>query len=99
MTIQHTVVFALHHGEDSTEEADFLAEAKRVLPGIPGVQQFRVNRQISPQSDLRWQFTMLFDDQAAYDAYSAHPDHVSFVENRWRNDVRAFQEYDFVAGD
>jgi len=42
---------------------------------------------------------MLFDDQAAYDAYSAHPDHVAFVESRWSHEVRDFQEFDFVAGD
>ncbi|MCK6081256.1 Dabb family protein [Microbacterium sp. EYE_5] len=99
MTIQHTVVFALHHDEGSAEESEFLAEAQRVLPAVPGVQQFRVNKQVSPQSDLRWQFTMLFDDQAAYDAYNEHPDHVAFVQGRWQNEVRAFQEYDFVAGD
>ncbi|MEW1834225.1 Dabb family protein [Microbacterium sp. NPDC079995] len=99
MTIQHTVVFALHHAEDSSEEKTFLTDAQRSLTAIPGVQQFRVNRQISDESDLRWQFTMLFDDQDAYDAYTAHPDHVAFVESRWQHEVRAFQEYDFVAGD
>jgi len=99
MTIQHTVIFALHHAEDSSEEKTFLTDAQRSLTAIPGVQQFRINRQVSPKSDLRWQFTMLFDDQAAYDAYTAHPDHVAFVESRWSHEVRDFQEFDFVAGD
>ncbi|GAB2704699.1 hypothetical protein BKA24_001323 [Microbacterium marinum] len=99
MTIQHTVVFALHHAEASSEEKTFLTDAQRSLSAVPGVQQFRINRQVSDKSDLRWQFTMLFDDQAAYDAYNEHPDHVAFVESRWQHEVRDFQEYDFVASD
>ena len=96
MTIQHTVVFRLVHEAGSPAEADFLATGRATLTGIPGVTEFAVNKQVSPKSDLDWQFTMVFADQDAYDAYNSHPDHVGFVETRWVPEVAAFQEYDFV---
>ncbi|GAA0928142.1 Dabb family protein [Virgisporangium aurantiacum] len=97
MSIQHTVVFRLVHEPGSTAEIEFLASGRATLISIPGVTAFAVNRQVSPKSDLTWQFSMVFADQAAYDAYNAHPAHVEFVETRWKTEVDAFQEYDFVA--
>ena len=40
---------------------------------------------------------MSFADQAAYDAYDAHPDHRGFVAERWQSEVAEFAEQDFVA--
>jgi hypothetical protein len=97
MSIQHTVVFRLVHEPGSTAEIEFLASGRATLTSIPGVTAFAVNRQVSPKSDLAWQFSMVFADHAAYDAYNAHPAHVEFVETRWKAEVDAFQEYDFVA--
>ena len=96
MTIQHTVVFRLSHAPGSPEEAGFLDAARATLTGIPGVTDFIVNRQVSAKSDLDWQFSMAFADQAAYDRYNTHPDHVGFVADRWVPEVVAFQEYDFT---
>lgn len=95
--IQHTVVFRLVHPAGSAEEADFLDTAQRTLTAIPGVTEFAVNRQVSAKSDLTHQFTMVFADQGAYDAYNGHPAHVEFVARRWVPEVAAFQEYDFEA--
>ena len=97
MEIQHTVVFRLIHQPGSPEEAAFLDAALDALTSIPGVGQFTINRQISPKSDLAWQFSMVFADQAHYDAYNNHPNHVTFVETRWVPEVASFQEYDFAA--
>lgn len=97
MSIQHTVVFRLVHEAGSTAEAEFLDTGRATLTAIPGVTEFAINQQVSPKSDLLWQFTMVFADQAAYDAYNTHPLHVGFVEARWVPEVAAFQEYDFVA--
>lgn len=97
MSIQHTVVFRLVHEPGSPAEAGFLESGRAVLTSIPGVTDFAVNRQVSPKSDLTWQFSMVFADRAAYDAYNAHPAHVEFVDTRWKTEVTAFQEYDFVA--
>ena len=97
MTIQHTVGFRLVHEPGSSAEAEFLDTAETTLTAISGVSDFRINRQVSPKSDLAWQFSMVFADQAAYDRYNADPAHVRFVETRWLVEVEAFQEYDFVA--
>ncbi len=96
MTIQHTVVFRLIHEPGSPEETAFLADARTILTGIPGVTRFAENRQVSPKSHLAWQFSMHFADQSAYEAYNAHPDHTDFVATRWVPEVTEFQEYDFV---
>lgn len=96
MTIQHTVVFGLVHEPGSPAEAEFLGTARATLSAIPGVSDFTVHKQVSPKSDLGWQFSMIFADQAAYDAYDVHPAHVDFVATRWQGEVEVFQEYDFV---
>ena len=95
--IQHTVVFRLVHPPGSAAEAEFLATARSTLPAIPGVGEFVINRQVSPKSDLAWQFSMMFADDAAYAAYNDHPAHTGFVATRWEHEVAAFQEYDLVA--
>jgi len=97
MPITHTVVFRLVHASGSPAEAAFLDDAWQSLTSIPGVEDFRISRQVSAKSDLVFQFAMVFADQAAYDAYDAHPTHVGFVAERWVPEVAAFQEYDFVA--
>ncbi|GAB3923762.1 hypothetical protein GCM10011575_01970 [Microlunatus endophyticus] len=96
MSIQHTVVFRLSHPASSAEEQAFLADARSILSGIPGVGGFTVNRQVSPKSDLTLQFSMIFADQDAYDGYNSHPSHLGFVADRWETEVADFQEYDFV---
>lgn len=93
--IIHTVTFRLHHAEGSAEERAFLTDA-RVLADIPGVERFERRRQTSPTSDFTYGFSMEFADQAKYDAYDTHPDHVAFVADRWQTEVADFQELDFV---
>jgi hypothetical protein len=94
--IQHTVVFRLVHPEGSAAEREFLATGHAVLTSIPGVADFTIRRQVSAKSDLAHQFSMVFVDQHAYDAYNLHPAHVAFVSERWVPEVADFQEYDFV---
>ncbi|CAI9401280.1 Dabb family protein [Aestuariimicrobium sp. T2.26MG-19.2B] len=94
--IQHTVSFRLVHAPGSDQERDFLDVASG-LADIPGVQNFRQLRQVSPKSDHTFWFTMDFADQTAYDAYTNHPVHVAFVRDRWEPEVTSFQELDFVA--
>ena len=97
MAIQHTVVFRLTHEHGSAAESAFLDTARATLTGIDGVTEFTINKQVSAKSDLDWQFSMVFADQAAYDGYNADPAHLSFVETRWVPEVASFQEYDFIA--
>ena len=94
--IRHTVAFTLKHPAGSAEERAFL-EAALVLKAIPGVEKFEQLRQVSVKADYAFGFSMEFADQAAYDAYNVHSDHVAFVRDRWVPEVDHFQEIDFVA--
>ena len=95
-SIRHMVVFCLHKGKDTTEAEHFLKDSAAELAAIPGVQQFEVLRQISKKTDYDYGFSMVFADQAAYDAYNVHPAHIAYVEKRWVNEVSRFQEIDFI---
>ena len=94
--IRHTVVFTLKHAEKSAQETKFLADAKKILAKIPGVEKFEQLRQVSPKNDYRFGFSMEFSDQAAYSGYNDHPDHVAFVREHWLPEVAAFLEIDYV---
>ena len=94
--IRHGVIFTLKHAEGSPEEADFL-QANGALASIPGVEAFELMREVSPKNPYRFALTMEFESREAYDAYSAHPDHESFVNDRWVNEVSDFLEIDSEA--
>ncbi|QBG49292.1 Dabb family protein [Verrucomicrobia bacterium S94] len=93
--ITHSVFFKLKHPAGSAEEAAFLTEAQK-LAVIPGVGNFQVLKETSPKNDFAYGLTMTFENQAAYDAYNNHPDHVAFVQQIWLKEVEAFQEIDHV---
>jgi hypothetical protein len=95
--IRHTVSFTLVHPPGSGEEVDFLAAAARLADVIPGVEAFEVLREVSPKNDFVHGLSMEFADRAAYDAYNEHPEHTSFVAERWIPEVAAFQEIDYEA--
>jgi quinol monooxygenase YgiN len=94
--IRHSVVFRLAHPERSQVESEFLT-AIAALGAIAGVEDFELMREVSPKNEYRFGLTMEFADQAAYEAYNAHPDHVGFVSSRWASDVADFLEIDTVA--
>ena len=94
--IRHTVVFRLKHPKGSAEEAAFIADGRRILTAIPGVQAFEALREVSPKNDYAFGFSMEFADQAAYAAYDSHPDHTAFVRDRWMKEVEAFLEVDYA---
>jgi Stress responsive A/B Barrel Domain len=93
--IRHTVVFRLKHDAGSPAEAKFLVDAM-LLAAIPGVTAFERLRQVSPKNDYRFGFSMEFADEAAYEGYNIHPDHVAFVRDRWMPEVAAFMEIDYT---
>lgn len=94
--ICHTVVFSLKHPARSADEKAFL-DAAIVLSAIPGVEKFERLRQVSPKADFDFGFSIEFANQAAYQAYNDHPDHVAFVQDRWVSEIEKFQEIDYVA--
>ncbi|WP_274648484.1 Dabb family protein [Paenibacillus humicola] len=94
--IQHSVIFSLKHEQGSAEEREFLEEGRRTLTAIPVVKNFRVFRQVSPKNEYHFGFSMEFANQAEYEAYNAHPNHVKFVEERWKTEVTKFLEIDYM---
>jgi hypothetical protein len=93
--IRHTVVFTLKHAQGSAEEKKFLADAL-ILAKIPTVRKFEQLNQVSRKNDYKFGFSMEFDDQAGYDTYDQHPDHVAFVRDRWKKEVTDFLEIDYT---
>lgn len=93
--IRHTVAFALIHPEGSAAERDFLDAAEK-LASVPGVEAFELLSEVSPKNGYRFGISMEFANRAAYDGYNEHPDHVRFVEDRWRSDVSEFLELDYA---
>jgi len=93
--IQHMVIFDLSHEKGSAMAEKFLKDGRQILTKIPGVQNFQVFDQVSLKNDYTYGFSMVFAGQSAYSAYNNHPDHVAFVENRWKKEVTRFLEIDF----
>jgi hypothetical protein len=94
--IRHTVVFSLKHAAGSAAEKAFLDDALAQLTSIPTVRNFERLKQVSRKNDYAFGFSMEFDTQAAYDVYNDHPIHVAFVRDRWKPEVTAFMEIDYV---
>jgi stress responsive alpha/beta barrel protein len=92
--IRHTVAFTLVHPEGSAQERDFLEAAER-LAAVPGVEAFELLAEVSPKNGYRFGISMEFADQADYDGYNEHPDHVRFVQERWLPEVSDFLELDY----
>lgn len=95
--IRHTVIFRLVYDLGSPEETQFMRDGERILSCIPTVERFEALRQVSPKNDFTFGFSMEFADQSAYEAYNAHPEHVAFVEKRWKKEVTDFLEIDYRA--
>ena len=93
--IVHSVFFRLHHAPDSAAERAFLEKAA-ALRAIPGVEHFQMLRETSPKNPFAFGLSMEFADQAAYDSYNHHSDHVAFVQEVWLKEVAEFQEIDHV---
>jgi hypothetical protein len=95
--IQHMVIFNLKYDTNSPETLTFLKDGKRILSAISVVKKFQVFSQVSKKNDYDFGFSMVFADRAAYEQYNNHPDHVRFVEQRWKKEVSRFLEIDFSA--
>jgi hypothetical protein len=96
-SIRHTVAFTLKHPEGSEAERRFLGAAEEALAPIPSVGAFEILREVSPKNGYRFGISMEFADQAAYEGYNEHPDHVRFVQERWLTEVEDFLEIDYEA--
>ncbi len=89
------VIFTLKHTRDSKAASTFIRDGKRILSAIPGVRNFQAFTQVSKKNDYDFGFSMIFSSRADYEKYNGHPDHVGFVEKRWKTEVSRFLEIDF----
>jgi len=94
--IRHTVAFRLKHPAGSAQETSFLADGKRILAALPGVEKFEALQQVSAKNSFRHGYSMEFSGQAEYQSYNDHPEHVAFVRDRWIPEVEEFLEIDYV---
>jgi len=94
--IRHTVFFKLKHPPGSAQEARFI-DLARALAQIQGVIGLECVRQVGRKNAYTFGLLMGFADEAAYDAYNRHPDHVRFVDEVWVPEVEQFIEIDYVA--
>ena len=92
--IRHTVAFKLIHLPGSQAEREFL-EAGGRLSAIPAVRHFECLRQTGAKNPYAFGFSMEFASQQDYRAYNEHPDHVRFVQTRWKPEVVDFIEIDY----
>lgn len=95
--IQHMVLFDLSHEKGSAMAEKFLKDGQTILSNLPVVQNFQVLNQVSLKNDFTYGFSMVFAGQPAYTTYNNHPDHLAFVENRWKKEVTRFLEIDFIS--
>jgi hypothetical protein len=93
--IQHMVIFDLSHEKGSAKAEKFLEDGQKILSKLPVVQNFQVLNQVSLKNDFTYGFSMVFAGQKEYTTYNNHPDHLAFVENRWKKEVTRFLEIDF----
>ncbi len=94
--IRHTVAFTLRHDEGSPAAASFF-EALAALGAIEGVEELQVWSEVSPKNSYRYGVSMEFATRTAFETYTASPEHVEFVRDRWDDEVTEFIEIDFVA--
>ena len=94
--VQHMVIFNLPYPKDSADALKFLADGTHILTGIPVVQNFQAFMQVSKKNDYQYGFSMIFANQEDYTTYNNHPNHVSFVQDRWMKEVSEFLEIDFA---
>lgn len=93
--IRHSVILLLKAELDQNQKIAFF-DAVETLKSIPNVQKFEVLKQISSKNKFEYGISMEFDTQAHYDAYSAHPKHIAFIQDFWMNSVNDFLEIDYT---
>jgi hypothetical protein len=93
--IRHMVVFNLKYGKDDPRSKAFIDEARRVFGNLPVPKNVMQCYQTNPMCAFDYGFSFDFMDPEDYRRYNNHPDHVKFVEERWKTEVANFMEVDF----
>jgi len=96
----HVVIFWTKNELSGAPEA-LLAGAKQYLAAIPGIRSFHVGRMMPSHRsvvDQSYQVALniLFDNQAAQDAYQAHPQHQALIEQVFKPNCTRYAVFDFA---
>lgn len=92
--IQHSVIFTLRYPEGSSESIAFFKAASE-LAILPGVENFKIFRQINLQNSFGFGIVMTFQNKQLYQQYTDHPKHTFFVDQYWLKTVLDFLEIDY----
>jgi len=95
LIIRHAGLLTFKSTVSEQVKIDFFL-ALKALEEIPGVQQMEISKQISTKNPFEYAFSMVFDSQTIYDAYTNHPQHDAFVQTWWIPNVEDFMEIDTV---
>ncbi len=95
----HVVIFWTKPDQANAVET-LLAGAEKYLKPCPGVLHYHCGRMARSHRDVVDQsyqvaLNLVFEDQAAQDAYQEHPLHVEFVEKVFKPNCERVVVYDF----
>ncbi|HEX6736998.1 MAG TPA: Dabb family protein [Vicinamibacteria bacterium] len=98
--VVHVVLFTLEPGAKPEDAAELIADSRRLLAQVPGVEDIRVGRKAKDDRDVHvkdYEVGLLVRVRGLTDlaAYAAHPKHRELVE-KWRGRAR-WKVIDFFA--
>jgi len=95
--IRHLVFYRMKPGTSAEDENKLLAQARRELAKLPGVNNLKAGRNIRPSgNDYTLALSMDFEDEAALDTYRVHPDHLAFIKSVVEPVVSDVWRFDFA---
>jgi hypothetical protein len=94
--VKVTAVFSLVHEKNSTGEIDFLEHFRKVA-ALPYVESYECRRTSGRLNNFDFGLSMTFRNYTAYNRYITHENFVTFVNNRWKNEVKGFQHIAYEA--
>jgi len=93
MSIRHAGIFNFKPTVSESQKHEFFV-ALKALEEINGVEKMEVSRQTSTKNKFKYGFSMEFNSNEIYQAYSIHPQHDAFVKDFFIPLVEDFMEID-----
>jgi fructose-bisphosphate aldolase class II len=81
--VAHVIVYNTE-GLDAEGVEDMMAEGRRVLSAIPGVNDVFTGHAVQQDASYNHCWVVKFTDQSVIDSYKHHPDHQRFADERFR---------------
>ncbi len=81
--VEHVILYNTE-GLDTGGVNEMMAEGRRVLSAIPGVQEVFTGHAVQDDADYRHCWVVRFADRKVIDSYRQHPDHQQFADQRFR---------------